>query len=105
MPQPARARRHGCAGRDRLLGKGTGPTIWLRCDPRARRFVEVNASKSAELILEAVRAGYVRQCTVAAQFTENLDWDEIAAGAAIRYFKFTGFAVGRTGEHAALVAE
>jgi len=40
----------------------------------------VNASKSAGLILEAVRAGYVRQCTEAAsEFTENLDWDEIAA--------------------------
>jgi hypothetical protein len=42
----------------------------------------VNASILAELILEAVRAGYVRQCTVAArEFTANLDLDEIAARA------------------------
>jgi hypothetical protein len=82
MPQPAGARRYGCTGRDRPLGKGTGPKVWLPFGPRARRFVKVNASKSAKLILEAVRAGYVRQCKVAArEFTENLDLDEIAARA------------------------
>ena len=39
----------------------------------------VNASKSAQLILDAVRAGYVQQCTEAArEFTGTLNWDEIA---------------------------
>jgi hypothetical protein len=41
--------------------------------------VAVNASKSAQLILDAVRAGYVQQCTEAArEFTGTLNWDEIA---------------------------
>jgi glycosyltransferase involved in cell wall biosynthesis len=54
----------------------------------------VNASKSAELILEAVRAGYVRQCTEAArEFTENLDWDEIAAQWMDLFFDHAGAAV------------
>jgi len=62
--------------------KGNRTEVWLPFGPRARRFVKVNASKSAELIFEAVREGYVRQCKVAArEFTENLDLDEIAARA------------------------